>query len=467
MLNYSDFIEKDKSILIAPAGYGKTYSICKCLEIVTKKHLVLTHTNAGVASIREKLKKLNVPSKNYHVETIASYCERYVASYGQEDLFPIETTKKYKDLYVAASNLLENKIIQSIIRETYEGVFVDEYQDCSVFQHKFILSLSQIIKVHILGDPMQAIFNFKDELINWETIKDFGDSYKLNEPQRWLQSGYSELGEDLHNVRNNIENKTPIVIANYKSIEKWNFSESDISAMSGSLFSKMQSISSEQSLLVIYYDSRFYRNRVDLCKKFKWLKNVEPFDKKENFNLARSVQTLNSSSYYNFFYNNFRDFFMAKEFDEFFSGKDIKSKRDITKEDMIKNIRIIKKALDANFTLELFYAFINYITIDLKLKAYNDTFYDLQNAIYKSIDNKISIEDAMRQIHKIRKIQGRSIQGKYIGTTLLTKGLEFDTVVILCPQKMNSNNLYVAMTRASKRLIFVTDVHVLKPWEVF
>lgn len=73
----------------------------------------------------------------------------------------------------------------------------------------------------------------------------------------------------------------------------------------------------------------------------------------------------------------------------------------------------------------------------------------------------------MRQIHKIRKIQGRSIQGKYIGTTLLTKGLEFDTVVILCPQKMNSNNLYVAMTRASKRLIFVTDVHVLKPWEVF
>ncbi|MCI5544323.1 MAG: AAA family ATPase [Azospirillum sp.] len=466
MLNYSDFIEKDKSILIAPAGYGKTYSICKCLEIVTKKHLVLTHTNAGVASIREKLKKLNVPSKNYHVETIASYCEKYVSSYGPEDLFPIETTQRYKDLYIAASNLLENKIIQSIIRETYEGVFVDEYQDCSVSQHKFIVSLSKIIKVHILGDPMQAIFNFNDELINWETIKDFGYFYKLDKPQRWLQSGYNELGQNLHNIRNDIDNNTPIVIENYKSIEKWNFSEIDISRMAGSLFSKMQGLSSQQSLLVIYYDSRLYKNRMNLCKKFKWLKNVEPFDKKENFNLAKSIQTLDSSNYYDFFYTHFRDFFMSTEFDEFFSCKGIKSKRDITKEDTIKNILTIKKALDTNFTLELFYAFINYIIIDLKLRAYNDTFYDLQHAIYKSILNKISIEDAMRQIHKIRKIQGRSIQGKYVGTTLLTKGLEFDTVVVLYPHKMNSNNLYVAMTRASKRLILVTDVNELKPWKI-
>ena len=52
-----DFISKRKSLLIAPAGCGKTYTIAECLKYTEGLHLILTHTHAGVASLKKKLKK--------------------------------------------------------------------------------------------------------------------------------------------------------------------------------------------------------------------------------------------------------------------------------------------------------------------------------------------------------------------------------------------------------------------------
>ena len=50
------FLSKKKSLLEAPAGYGKTTSIVKCLEFCEGKQLILTHTHAGVASLKKKMK---------------------------------------------------------------------------------------------------------------------------------------------------------------------------------------------------------------------------------------------------------------------------------------------------------------------------------------------------------------------------------------------------------------------------
>lgn len=61
----------------------------------------------------------------------------------------------------------------------------------------------------------------------------------------------------------------------------------------------------------------------------------------------------------------------------------------------------------------------------------------------------------------VRRV-GRKINGKCIGTTLLTKGLEFDTVAIMDADKFESaKHLYVALTRASKKLIIFTQSDVL------
>ena len=47
--------------------------------------------------------------------------------------------------------------------------YVDEYQDCSNIQHVLISSLADILPCRILGDPLQAIFDFADHPVDWDT----------------------------------------------------------------------------------------------------------------------------------------------------------------------------------------------------------------------------------------------------------------------------------------------------------
>lgn len=72
--------------------------------------------------------------------------------------------------------------------------------------------------------------------------------------------------------------------------------------------------------------------------------------------------------------------------------------------------------------------------------------------------NHESVYDSMIKIRNRKRHIGKSIQGKNIGTTLLIKGLEFDTVVILNAHKiLCPKNFYVALTRATKRLVVFSN----------
>jgi len=105
-----------------------------------------------------------------------------------------------------------------------------------------------------------------------------------------------------------------------------------------------------------------------------------------------------------------------------------------------------------------------------KLKGINCTrlelFYDLCKALEQAEHKGISVYEAMKEIRNIKRRMGRKVNGRCIGTTLLTKGLEFDTVAVLdahnfkCPK-----NFYVAITRACRRLIIFTNNKILSPYE--
>jgi len=94
---------------------------------------------------------------------------------------------------------------------------------------------------------------------------------------------------------------------------------------------------------------------------------------------------------------------------------------------------------------------------------------DLFQSICKSLDDaehdQSTVYDAMVGRRNIIRRMGRKVYGKCLGTTLLTKGLEFDTVVIMNIHKFTCpKNLYVALTRASKRLIIFTSTRTLAPY---
>ena len=66
--------------------------------------------------------------------------------------------------------------------------------------------------------------------------------------------------------------------------------------------------------------------------------------------------------------------------------------------------------------------------------------------------------------NEIRSV-GRKMYGRCVGTALLTKGVEFDTVIVLNADKFTDpQNFYVAISRCVKRLIVFANDSKLRPY---
>jgi hypothetical protein len=80
MPNVASLLDVINGTITAPAGCGKTHLIADTLSNnpVAKPVLVLTHTNAGVASLRSKLDKLSVAPSKYRLSTIDGWAIRLV-----------------------------------------------------------------------------------------------------------------------------------------------------------------------------------------------------------------------------------------------------------------------------------------------------------------------------------------------------------------------------------------------------
>ena len=82
-MDIDTFLSANKSMVIAPAGFGKTYTIAECIASYRgeKRVLVLTHTHAGIASLKEKFRLKNIPSSTYQLETICGFALNLVKAY--------------------------------------------------------------------------------------------------------------------------------------------------------------------------------------------------------------------------------------------------------------------------------------------------------------------------------------------------------------------------------------------------
>ena len=106
------------------------------------------------------------------------------------------------------AELLERQFIRRIVRTSYKGLYVDEYQDCSVAQHEIVLKLSRDLPCRVLGDPLQGIFDFAGQSpVDWN--RDVRDNFEplgqLETPFRWLRVGMPKIGEWLQTVRGRLE----------------------------------------------------------------------------------------------------------------------------------------------------------------------------------------------------------------------------------------------------------------------
>lgn len=479
-MNYKEFVSKPKSMLIAPAGYGKTHTIVECLKYTEGKQLILTHTHAGVASLKEKIKKANIPSAKYSVETISSFAQKYVLS------FFIGVIPKQEDSKVYYPFILENAIkliqvspIRNIIQNTYNGLFVDEYQDCNLTHHQLILELSECLPTHILGDYLQGIFDFTGEpLVDMTSKDDMGDflenQYELQEPWRWKNGNNEKLGEALKTLRGLILTNTPIDLVLFQKVIEIkkvnNYSDIEFSTLYHnpneiSFKKTIWELSNENSLLVIFPESSSTHYREAFVKNFGVQYNlIESIDDKDFYKEAKFFDKTNIN---NVEINLFKFINRhLKNTSNWFANDKLKNKRSLEDKLKIEPIKQNFEKLKQNFSYDLIAKILFDIYNLPNVKCYRK---DLYQSVYKSLSdaeqNQSTVYDAMVSRRNTIRKMGRKVYGKCLGTTLLTKGLEFDTVVIMNIHKFTCpKNLYVALTRASKRLIIFTSNRTLAPY---
>lgn len=197
----------DHAFVVAPAGCGKTELIARAVTIPSGSglpHLILTHTNAGVAALRARLHRHGVPRSQARVETISGFALKYASAYPAVSgmAYTQPTGAQWGAVVEGALRVLSSGVSRHVLPNSYSGVYVDEYQDCNTDQHRLVLALAEALPVRLLGDPLQAIFDFKgQQLVDWDDIaKDFDRLPALTTPWRWRESNY-ELGKWLLAVR--------------------------------------------------------------------------------------------------------------------------------------------------------------------------------------------------------------------------------------------------------------------------
>ena len=452
-------------MIIAPAGYGKTYSIAECLQHTKGRQLILTHTHAGVASLKDKIQEHQIDCDRYRVETITGFAQKYVkAFYCGKDMPEQDDSEVYYPFLIDKARTIFNiSPVQDVVKTTYSGLFVDEYQDCTKEQHNLINSLAGILPTRILGDYLQGIFGFKgQELVDFNNdLKDFERFPDLSEPWRWKNVN-PELGEGLKIIREGLESGKCIDLSLHKTyIEVLQCVENDKFTYGTNYNKRIWNLTHENNILIIHPDSSNLAAREDFVSRFKnTFRLIEAIDSKDFYEFSHRLDSINVNNAFSVIYDLIPDLYNGTTSrDKWFNKNGVKNKTDKDDRTAAQSIQ------DCIIKLNHKISFLSIATILKMIKSLSgihcrrtELFYDLCKALEHAEYKGIFVYDAMKEIRNIKRRGGRRIEGRCIGTTLLTKGLEFDAVAILDAHKFKCRkNFYVAITRACKKLIIFTN----------
>lgn len=473
--DFNRFLVTGPSILVAPAGYGKTHTIAlsvKALRPLTnRKILILTHTNAGITSIKQKFAKENVGTKDVHICTIAGFLQKIVHNLSDEVIEQGDNSNLfYSALYGKALSLFkDSQVLRLVIENSFEHVFIDEYQDCNQLQFSIIQIISGWnLKVHLLLDPLQTIFNFEKDHPDY--LSEVGkmehvypnNVFRLNTPYRWRIAN-SPLELHIPTLRSTIENA---ILSGTYSI--------DFSSLPGI---KYYSVRNQEAIRLL--NSLLYGTRSVLVLHSQCGKNNElirgNISQHTGYRL-RLIESIDNAAFYDIAHQidkSIADGLSSLEIVTLLYtecgaastsfGNWIKNGRIVRKktlEDAVIASTLNKASKEENRILSILQIckILNTKT-DISVKRV-ELLGELLSSIESSLITGRTIEKEIEIRRNYARIQGRTLYGRVIGTTLLTKGLEADSVILLKPSDLlGSRNgmmhLYVALTRAVNKVTLI------------
>ncbi len=498
-MDYPAFVNGTKTKLISPAGYGKTFTIVECLKHTKGKQLILTHTHAGVGSIKEKIREAGIASTSYTIETISSFVQQFIHAFCDPIYIPPqEKSKEYHQFLIdKAAILFSSSLIQKIVLTSFKGLFVDEYQDCSQEQHKVIQILSQVLPTHIVGDPLQCIFDFNGTSVNMDTdLAGFEKFPDLDVPQRWYKEGNNKrLGDILKEFRELLLAKKSIELikndaAGFHVIK---ISETDIMDAQSvyrknldSIITNKRNVEGMDSLLIIVPEYECIKNgkvlkkggvseRAKLKDRIDYTKCLillEAIDDKSFYAIAKDADELiarvqKARKKHKKIKEEILDkLFPAGKVNEWFNKEGLKSKKATADKAKSDKLRLLLDAFILTPSSQNLYNLVVFFRKEFRIKYRREELgRTFTTGLKQSYLSNNSIYQAVKDNRNLIRRTGRKVHGKCIGTTLLTKGLEFDTVVLLDAHRFDSpEHLYVALTRCCKRLIIFTENTLISPY---
>ncbi len=456
-----EYSNTSDSLIIAPAGCGKTETIVKASNIVEGKQLLLTHTNAGVKSLRDRAKKYNLGYKDVSISTIASLCLMISRSYPKicgYDISEYPQGDEWNTLCLAGCNFLGSKIGKKVIRVSFDGCFVDEYQDCDIFQHRFIRKLAEIIPCRIAGDPLQSIFDFQGNIVEWESdvLSEFSLSGKLDYPWRWEKENANlELGKWIVEARSYLENGEQINLRDTPDSISW-FENSrrnrNVGYSIGDGGESVIYLCSSKKVGMAKRRAKDFGGRFNYMERmsFVGLREVcQRLDQTEGYEFAEVIFDLVKNCVSNVT-TEYRTIIKRIENQKTDIVKGLRKHKEVADlfQKVIENrsvshvitaIEIIRDNTECNIhRKELLYLFLEILS-------------EAKNTSEKSLID--IFKGKQQQISKI----GREIYYRSISNPLKIKGLEFDHVILELNEDFTKEQFYVSISRPKKSLTILSD----------
>lgn len=461
MVEVNNVLLAQRGHVEAPAGCGKTELLANCVAAPTDKPtLVLTHTTAGVAALRQRLQRREVQPANYRLNTIAGWALNMIAMFPERAGYVHDplTTPDYPRIQSAIGILCQSRDIHLEIRATYGRLLVDEYQDCSVSQHSIVTGIANSIPTVVFGDPMQAIFGFgADPLTDWHAhvAPVFPEIGRLSIPWRWNNVAANDLGAWLLEARNLLIQGQSIDLRTCRDRVTWHPIGADPNEVVTDQIKVQYEISRRcpnESILIIG-DSIQAQSRHNYASRARGVSVVEPVDFKDVIAAANEMDSKVGAAMLescigfliNVMTNVYGDRLQARV-------QSIIANRH-RNPPTEQELAAISLTNGGGYPEAL--VFLKSMASDRERRVYRlSAFKIMLEALSAAAATRSSLNATIAMLREQYRHAGRIVPSKAVGSTLLLKGLEAHHVIILDADRpgnaMSKEHLYVALTRGAR-----------------
>lgn len=449
----------------APAGCGKTQIIADTLSrhVGSRPVLILTHTNAGVTALRQRMQRGNVPTSAYRVTTLDGFAMRLVSTFPQRSGIAAVTLElrtpatDYPAIRLAACALVQAGHVSDTLAATYAHLIVDEYQDCNLVQHTLVTAISSVLPTCVLGDPMQAIFGFGgNQLVDWNVhvLQQFPSIGELNRPWRWINAGTPNLGQWLLDCRQRLYAGGNIDLRQVPEEVTWIPLQDETADRQRLAAALTRPVTPNGQVLVIG-DSRNPRGRRQMASQTPGATTVEPVDLADLTSFGRTFD-LQAPNAVAVLVN-----FAAETMTQ------------VCATTLLPRINSLQRGTartpptPAEATLAEFATTPTFLLAAEALRALTrqdnarvyrpELLYGCLRALQITAAGQYTFTEATVRERERNRHESRQLNRRAIGSTLLLKGLEAEVAVIPNPETMDARHLYVALTRGSSRLVICSS----------